>query len=538
MDPAGPRGPFRGRATTYTPGVVPPVHRPRASLRTALLVGVAFAVSLSLSGGPPPAAAHVVTTKDGKSYEGRVLVDDAGKVVIETTFNGTKELPKAEVAKVDTTVPPLREQLAFRLGQAKDVPGLSDLATWAKAKGFKPEVELVWSKVLELDPQNVKAHKALGHVRVGAGWLTPEEKAAADKAAADAAQRAKGLVEHEGRWVTPQEKDALGKGLMKDGDAWVSEDEWHRRRGERKVGDAWVRVGEAEGKVRSAAIAKAVEAPLSYLWGPHVDLSHELDPVQAEAVLAAAERTATAFERLLAPGAEDGLTGIRVEVVACHKAPAYARYADSVATTEGIAKMAGFETWSKTVARQRAFWWPHPRALQGHYLFPNTMEVLTSGVCHVLVQNLLNRYKFNWRFSSAWLQQGLAYHLEMEAVGRSDTYAVGASGVAGGGDPAAWQDSKQWKAQLKALVLGNQDTPFPRIAASKQDGLTLPDLVKAWSVVDLLVKLDRAKFKAFLDGTKVRDKVEEDALKDAYGFDYRALETRWRAYVQGGFTAP
>ena len=527
---------MRSRATTYTPGVVPPVPRSRAGLRTALLVGVASVASLS--GGPPPAGAHVVTTKDGKTYEGKVLADDAEKVVIETTFDGTKELQKADVAKVDTTVPPLREQLAFRLGQAKDAPGLSDLAAWAKGKGFKSEVELVWKKVLELDPQNVKARKALGHVRVGAVWMTPEEKAAADKAAADAAQRAKGLVEHDGRWVTPQEKEALEKGLMKDGDEWVSEDEWHRRRGEQKVGDVWVRVGEAEGKVRSAAIAKAVEAPLVYLWGPHLDFSHELEPAQGEAVLAAAERTATAFERLLRPGDGDGLTGIRVEVVACHKAPAYARYADSVATTEGIAKMAGFETWSKTVARQRAFWWPHPRALQGHYLFPNTMEVLTSGVCHVLVQNLLNRYRFNWRFSPAWLQQGLAYHLEMEAVGRSDTYAVGASGVAGGGDPAAWQDSKQWKTQLKALVLANQDTPFPRIAASKQDGLTLPDLVKTWSVVDLLVKLDRAKFKAFVDGTKVRDKPEEDALKEAYGFDFRALETRWRAYVQGGFTVP
>ncbi len=491
-----------------------------------------------LTWGIPPVLGDVVTTKDGKSYEGKVVADDAEKVVIETTFDGTKELPKATVVKVDTTVPPLREQLAFRLGQAKEVGPLADLAAWAKAKGFKAETELVWRKVLDLDPQNAKARKALGHVRVGGVWMTPEEKAAADKAAADAAQRAKGLVEHQGRWVTPAEKEALEKGLRKDGDEWVSEDEWHRRRGEQKVGGAWIRVGEDAGKARTAALSKALEATLSYLWGAHVDLSHELEPAQGEAVLAAAEKTASAFERLLKPGAGDGLDGLRVEVVVCHKAPAYARYADSVGTSEGIVKMAGFETWPKTVGRQRSFWWPHPRALQGHYLFPNTMEVLTSGVCHVLVQNLLNRYRFNWRFSSPWLQQGLAYHLEMEAVGRSDTYAVGASGVAGGGDPAAWQDSKQWKTQLKALVLANQDTPFPRIAASKQDGLTLPDLVKTWSVVDLLVKLDRTKFKAFLDGTKVRDKSEEDALKEAYGFDFRALETRWRAYVQGGFGTP
>ena len=30
----------------------------------------------------------------------------------------------------------------------------------------------------------------------------------------------------------------------------------------------------------------------------------------------------------------------------------------------------------------------------------------------------------------------------------------------------------------------------------------------------------------------------EDSLKAAYGLDWRGLEARWRAYVQGGFSTP
>jgi hypothetical protein len=273
-----------------------------------------------------------VTTKDGKSYEGKVLSDDAEKVVIETTFDGVKELPKATVAKVDTTVPPLREQLAFRLGQAKDAAALADLAAWAKAKGFKTDTELVWRKVLELDPQNVKARKALGHVRVGGAWMTPEEKAAADKAAADAAQRAKGLVEHQGRWVTPAEKEALEKGLLKDGDEWIPEDEWHRRRGEQKVGGVWCAWARREPCRRRC---RRPGPPL--LQGTHVR-PHERPPGRRARRRRDASRSSLLGRRRrrrLGPRVRGGAgPGLRVR------------------RQVGTAGMAGSD-WPRTVARQR-----------------------------------------------------------------------------------------------------------------------------------------------------------------------------------------
>ena len=100
--------------------------------------------SASLAGlpsPPAPARADVVTTKDGKSYEGKVVSQDGAVVVIETTFDGRKEVPKDQVAKVDTATPPLRSQLEYRLGAAKDAAALTDLAGWAKSKGFKTELD-------------------------------------------------------------------------------------------------------------------------------------------------------------------------------------------------------------------------------------------------------------------------------------------------------------------------------------------------------------------------------------------------------------
>ena len=482
--------------------------------------------------GVPAAGADVVKTKDGKTYEGRVVSQDDATVVVDTTFDGRKELPRATVTSVDTSVPPLRDQLAFRVRDATDVPALLKAVDWARSKGFKDELADLWKKVVALEPQNAKARKALGHVKVGDRWMTPEEKAAADAAADEAAMRAKGLVLHQGRWVTPQEKDALEKGLVKDGDDWVTEEVFHRRRGERKVGDAWVRVGEGEGKARQAHLAKEVGVPLEYVWSPRADVYHELNATEGQALVDACTAVTLAFERLLKPGPDDRMEDVRVEVVVPHKAPAYARYVQLFAKEQGILQMAGRQEWASQASRLRSFWWTDPKCAVGAYLFPNTLDAVRSNVAHTLVFVLLNRYRFNYRFTSPWLSEGLAYHLEMAAVGPSSSFTIGRAGIPGGGDPQAWQDTKRWPELLRSIVLGAQDTPLPRLARSPADGLSLVDLAKAWSVIHWLAESDPTKLKAFLDLTKTqRDEPDETNFKQVYGFDMREADAKWREHV-------
>jgi hypothetical protein len=506
---------------------------PRAVPRAA-----AALCALFLSGAASPALAHVVTTKDGKTYEGKVVEQDDAKVVVETTFDGVKELARADVVKIDTTVPPLREQLAFRLGDAKeDAKALLEVADWAKRNKFgKPDLDPIYERVVAADPANARARKALGHVKVGAVWMTPAEKAAADAAAEEAAQRAKGLVPHEGRWVTPQEKDALEKGLVRDGEEWVTEEEYHRRRGEQRVDGQWIKVGEKEAKARAAAWTKATSVTIQSLWAPHVDLFHELEPEQAKTVLEAAEKTVVAFRKLVQPEPGDRIADLRLPVVCFVKAPAYARFAQVFSDENRITFIPGQENFPEQAKRQPGFWNVQP-PLSGHYLFPNTVQRLASGVSHNVTPILLTLWK-RPQFPSVWLREGLAYVLEMQAIGRSETYTVGKGGGMGGGDPASWVDSAKWKETLGAAVRAGQDAPIPRLSKMGMDQMSYPELVKSWSVVDYLVQSDPAKFRAFLVASKKRDHPEEEAFREAYGHDFRALETKWRAFVDAGFKVP
>jgi len=52
----------------------------------------------------------------------------------------------------------------------------------------------------------------------------------------------------------------------------------------------------------------------------------------------------------------------------------------------------------------------------------------------------------------------------------------------------------------------------------------------ALTLVDFLLKAGRGKFKRFIDNLK-DGMPQEKALQDAYGWNLRNLEARWRIYV-------
>src|SRR5205085_7069030 len=139
--------------------------------------------------------------------------------------------------------------------------------------------------------------------------------------------------------------------------------------GETKVDGKWIRVGEAEGKARAEKLSKDLASPITALWGPHVDVFHELRPEDAQGVLDAAEKAWPAFASLVHPTDADGLRGLRVQVYLFQKAPAYARH------VEVFGKEVDSETqspgWSKSVTRQTCWWWLASVPAVGAYLFPN-----------------------------------------------------------------------------------------------------------------------------------------------------------------------
>lgn len=497
---------------------------------------IATVVLLSLVWAAP-VHAHEVVTNDGTTYEGKILRQDEKEVVIETTFDGMKTLARADVQSVNDRVPPLREQLKFRAAQAEDVKGRWDLYAWAKGKGFTEELGYILEAIVDLAPNDRKARKLLGHKKVDGRWMTPEQEQRHLAETFEAEQRAKGLVPYEGRWVTPEERDALEKGLKKDGDDWVTEEEWHKRRGEQLVGGKWIKVGFKEGQELAGQALRESRVRLAYEWSAHFDALAEVDPSLAKRILEASEKAYGVMRKTLRPTQDEYPETVeeRIKLVLLKKIPGYARFSQWFDKTYKADELV--PGWFNAIQRQHSWWWVQDMRWAAAYQFPNTDKTFVSNVVHSAGLVLLTRYKANYQFPSVWLREGFAYYLEMEALGYSLSFSLGKGGSASVGVKGpVWADSDQWRAALKKLVSEGQDPPLRRLARMTVDQFGYQELVKSWSVVEFLVRKDPVLFKKFVDISKDRSKSEEDAAQAAYGKGYRELDTDWRAYVEANFT--
>lgn len=495
-------------------------------------------VVLLLLFSAPLAVAHTVETLDGTIHEGKIVIDTDEKVVIVTTFGDRVVVKRDQIKAVDDRTPPLREQLKYRADLAKDdVPRLWDLYKWAKKQGFKDELEFILDRIVELKPKSSKAHKLLGHEKVDGVWMTPEEKERHVQELHDAEMRGKGLVPYEDRWVTPEEKDALEKGLLKDGDNWVTEAEYHRRRGEQLVDGKWVRVGEGEGRDWHEDLTTA-RVRTTYLWSPNVDALYNVKPEHAKRVVEGAEAAFRVFFQTLEPTEDTYPSGVRgrIRLHLFDKLPPYAKFARWFDNKEKCTEL--IKGWLPSVRRQHSFWWVDPVGVVGVYKFPNTPRTFISNAVHNMGLILLTRYRFNYRFPRQWLLEGFAYYLEMEALGYSETFSLARGGTAAAAAAGApvWADSDKWREAVKSLVAGGKDPPMKRIAKMTSEQMHYIELVKCWSVVECMIRLDRKQFQRFIEADKDRSNTMEDALRKVYGWGWRDLDRTWRKYVNQGFS--
>jgi len=509
----------------------------RSSHRFAALVfGAVILAGLAGLSAPAPASAHEVVLKDGTRLEGKVLRKDEKVVVIKTTFDGTQTVARSAVASINENVPPLREQLAYRASTAKTTEERWDLYGWAKKRGFAKELHYILEAIVDLSPDDKKAHKLMGHKKVAGKWMTPAQEKAWLAEQFAAAQRAKGLVEYEGGWVTPEERDAREKGLRKDGDDWVTEEEWHTRRGEKFVGGAWIKVGLKEGKALSARVARESRVKVAYHWSPHFDAISEISPELTQRVLDASEKAYAVVRRTLKPTGDDYPEGVeeRIKLALMKKLPGYVRFSkwfDKAYDADSL--LPGFV---KFRTRQHAWWWVQDTRWTANYQFPNTDKTFVSNVVHNVGLIALTRYKANYAFPSVWLREGFSYYVEMASLGYSLSFSLGRGGSAGAGETGpVWADSAKWRQALKQVVAEGQDPPLRRMGKMTVDQFRYQELVKAWSVVEFLVRWDPVRFKRFIDLSKERKKSEQDALKEAFGVNYRQCDAKWRAYVTAGF---
>ena len=144
------------------------------------------------------ARADVLYLKTGGKLEGIVLKETATALTLDMGM-GQVTVPRSSVLRMERKEGALSE---FRNRAAAIVPGnvaaYAELARFAASNGLNNVARLMWERVLSYDPRNGEAHRGLGHVLVDGQYVTEEQ-----------ANRARGLVQFEGRWMTPAEQASI-----------------------------------------------------------------------------------------------------------------------------------------------------------------------------------------------------------------------------------------------------------------------------------------------------------------------------------------
>lgn len=185
-----------------------------------------------------PVPADEVLLRGGGRMTGVVVERTEARVVIETA-PGRVTLPAWRVERVVSGASDLAdfEERASRLS-AIDVDGWLALGQWARERGLQTRARAAFERVLEADPGNEAANAALGHVLHRGRWMTLHESYAAS-----------GLVEFEGAWLTPAERAAAERART---EALLAE---------RALAEAQARAREAEARALAAeAEARRAEA--------------------------------------------------------------------------------------------------------------------------------------------------------------------------------------------------------------------------------------------------------------------------------------
>jgi len=132
----------------------------------------------------------------------------------------------------------------------------------------------------------------------------------------------------------------------------------------------------------------------------------------------------------------------------------------------------------------------------------------------------------------SWLDDALAYRYCVITGGTTYAFCLSPrkEGYANSMSERNWMEASQWKSLLKEAV-GKGDDPSLRVIVNKRSyDLPLFASVKAWSVVDFLMRRDRAAFIALVREQK-GEKDPIGLLETRFGKDVESLDDAWRKWV-------
>jgi hypothetical protein len=172
------------------------------------VAGLLPVAALAMLAACGTAEAEVFILTNGGRVEGELLNPDElprQKYAVRTAVGAEITLTPDQVEEVVYRRPEQVEYEAMRHTCPDTVEGQWKLAEWCRERQLLSERETHLRRILELEPDNLQARRALGYSRVGDKWMTQEERMISE-----------GYRRYKGRWRTQQEIDLMEKDRRKE----------------------------------------------------------------------------------------------------------------------------------------------------------------------------------------------------------------------------------------------------------------------------------------------------------------------------------
>jgi hypothetical protein len=217
------------------------------------LPALAVALAISLAAGAVEARADSITLRSGGEIRGELLGDppsSSGKskvrrdyLTIRTLSGATVSVGESEVDSVVRRRRILEDYETLRRATPETSSAHWELAEWCRQKSLSKERETHLKKVVELDPENTAAHRALGHVKHQGQWASQEE-----------IMLARGYIKYKGKFLLPQELELI----LQDERVTEAEKGWFKRV---KMWQGWLDSDRPERRTEALAQLQAIHDP-------------------------------------------------------------------------------------------------------------------------------------------------------------------------------------------------------------------------------------------------------------------------------------
>ncbi|MCX7805461.1 MAG: hypothetical protein N3A38_09770 [Planctomycetota bacterium] len=161
----------------------------------------------------------------------------------------------------------------------------------------------------------------------------------------------------------------------------------------------------------------------------------------------------------------------------------------------------------------------------GDYSKMRTQNAMDHHVVHVYAHFLLARIG-GFKKLPIWLEEGFAAWCETLQLRQPETYCFAYELK----DVDIGANRRRF---LQEGIKKNRLCQLPTLDRLTLDGYELMHYFMSWSLVEMLMRRDPAKFLTFVEVRKDTDDTEE-ALKKAFGYDWPKLYEVWKRYVLAG----